>query len=102
MRFLKASAITVLLSGVLLAAATDSRLIDAARSGDAKAVRTLLAQHAPVTAADAEGSTPIHYAVQAGNAEIAGLLIAAGADVKAATRYSITPLSLACTNGDAA
>jgi len=90
------------LSLACLLPAADMRLIDAVRSQDAAKVRALLAQHVPVTAADADGSSALHYAAREDNIEIAGLLIAAGADVKAATRYNITPLSLACTSGDAA
>jgi len=92
----------VLLSGALAAATVDLRLIDAAKSKDAKSVRELLAQHVPVAATAPDGFTALHEAVRYDNLEIAGLLIAAGADVTAASRYNITPLSLACTNGNAA
>ncbi|HEY2382166.1 MAG TPA: ankyrin repeat domain-containing protein [Terriglobia bacterium] len=85
----------------LSAAASDLRLIDAVKGNDAKTVRSLLAQHADVKAAEADGSTALHWAAQRNNVEIADLLIAGGADVKAATRYNITPLFLACTNGNA-
>src|SRR5580692_5298253 len=89
------------LAAVMPAAGSDLRLIEAAKSGDAKAVRALLAQRVPLNAAEADGSTALHEAAHADNVEIADLLIAAGADVKAATRYNITPLSLACSNGSA-
>jgi uncharacterized protein len=82
--------------------AADLRLIDAVKNTDAKAVRSLLALHVDLNAAEADGFTALHWAAQRDNLEIAGLLLAAGADVKAASRYNITPLSLACTNGDAA
>lgn len=84
------------------AAAGDLRLIDAVKNVDTTAVRSLLAQHVNVNAAEADGSTALYWAAQRDNFEIADLLIAAGANVKAATRYNITPLSLACTNGNAA
>src|SRR5579862_6747289 len=100
MKLLRVAIGLVLLSGVL--AAADLRLIDAARSQDAKAARELLAQHVPVTATALDGFTALHEAVRHDNLEIADLLIAAGADVTAATRYNITPLSLACANGNAA
>jgi len=89
------------LAGVLAASGADLRLIDAAKHGDVKAVRTLLAQHVPLNSAEPDGSTALHEAVRSDNPEIADELIAAGADVKAATRYNITPLSLACANGNA-
>lgn len=81
--------------------AADLRLIDAAKNGDAKTVRALVAQKVAVNQADADGSTALHYATRNDRTDIADLLIAAGADVNAATRYNVTPLSLACTNGDA-
>ena len=101
MKILGLSAAAVILAGLLPAAAADTRLIDAVKSGDAKAVRALLAQHAPLNAAEPDGSTALHEAARSGNLEIADLLITAGAPVSAATRYNITPLSLACRNGDA-
>jgi ankyrin repeat protein len=82
--------------------ANDLRLIEAVKKSDAKAVRTLLAQHADVNAVEADGSTALHWAAQRDELEIAGLLLGAGANAKASTRYNITPLSLACVNGDAA
>jgi ankyrin repeat protein len=93
---------TILITPAVSFAAGQSKLVEAVRRGDAKAVRALLAQHVDVNAADADGSTALHWAAQRDDAAIADLLIASGANVKAATRYRITPLSLACTNGDAA
>jgi ankyrin repeat protein len=90
------------LASVMLAAGSDLRLIEAAKGGDAKAVRALLAQHVSLNSVEADGSTALHEAAHSDNLEIADVLIAAGADVKAATRYNITPLSLACSNGSAA
>jgi ankyrin repeat protein len=102
MKFLKTGHIIVFLSAASLAAASDLRLIEAAKSGDAKTARALLRQHVPVTAVEPDGSTALHAAARHDNLEVADLLIAAGANVKAATRYNITPLSLACGNGNAA
>src|SRR5215467_5690321 len=82
--------------------AGSTKLIDAVKRGDAKAIRALIAQHADVNAPDPDGSTALHWAAQRDDIATAELLIGAGANVKAATRYKITPLSLACTNGDAA
>ncbi len=101
-RFSTVTFLTVFLAAQLPAAGSDLRLIEAAKNGDAKLVRTLLAQHVPATATEADGSTALHYAVRNDNLEISDLLIAAGAGVNAATRYNITPLSLACDRGDTA
>jgi len=91
----------VLLFAVATLQAADLKLIDAVKSGDAKTVRSLLALHAEVNAAEADGFTALHWAAQRDNLEIADLLLKSGANVKAASEYNITPLSLACTNGDA-
>ena len=74
-------------------ALASTKLIDAVKRGDAKSVRALLAQRAAVNAADADGSTALHWAVERDNLEISGLLLAAGANVNAATRYKITPVA---------
>jgi len=77
-------------------------LVDAARSGDLHAVRTLLAEGADVDAAAADGSTALHWAVETHAAEIVAALLDAGADPTVATRNRVTPLSLAAHTGDAA
>ena len=64
-------------------------------------MRALLKQRADVNAAEADGTTALHWAVRADDLETAQLLIRAGANVKAANRYGVTPLSLAATNGNA-
>lgn len=91
-----------LAASICVAAAPDLRLINAAKSNNASAVRALLAQHADVNAAEPDGSTALYWAAQRDNLEIAELLIAAGAHPKLATRYNVGPLALASTNGNAA
>ncbi len=53
-------------------------------------------------AAQADGTTALHKAVQANQEEIVAKLLAAGANPNAANRYGITPLWLSATNGSAA
>jgi uncharacterized protein len=84
------------------AATLETQLADAAKTGNAAAVRSLLAKKMDVNSTAPDTSTALHQAVQANNLEIVNLLIDAGANVKAETRYKITPLSLACSNGNAA
>lgn len=84
------------------AAASDLRLVEAAKDADMTTVRSLLQQRVDANATEADGSTALHWAAQHNNLEMVGLLISAGADVKAATRYGVTPLVLACMNGNAA
>lgn len=84
------------------AAARDARLADAVKRADEAAVRTLLAEQVDPDAPQADGSTPLHWAVHRDDVDIAALLIEAGASATAANRYGVRPLSLACTNGNPA
>ena len=85
-----------------VAAEADPGLIAAIEAVDEAGVRAAVARGADVTAADPDGTTPLHWAAHANDAAIVGLLLAAGADATAANRYGVRPLSLACTNGNAA
>jgi ankyrin repeat protein len=98
-----AVAATLLLTIAAAAQAADTRLSEAAMSGDLSQVRTLIQQKADVNAPLGDGSTALHWAAFRDDADMAKLLLANGADVKAATREgAITPLFMACTNGNAA
>jgi ankyrin repeat protein len=79
--------------------AADPRLVDAAKSGDKEAVRSLLKQRVDVNAPQADGATALSWAAYQDDLEAVDLLIAAGANVNAANDYATTPLMLACTNG---
>jgi uncharacterized protein len=81
------------------AAAPESRLIAAVKAGNKEAVRALLKQPAEIAAAEADGTTALHWAVRADDVETVRLLLKAGADANSATRHGITPLSLAAING---
>ena len=77
-------------------------IIDAARTGDTAAARTLLdAGGAEVDAPAPDGTTALHWAVHRDDLAIVELLIGAGADVDLTNDYGVTPLALACTNGSA-
>ena len=54
------------------------------------------------SAAEPDGTTPLHRAVHRNDLKAAEALIRAGADVNAVNRYGVPPLSLAATNGNAA
>ncbi len=90
----------LLLTTPLTASAADARLSDLIRTADLTAIRAAL-PGADVNGADADGSTPLHWAVQRDDERIVELLIRAGANVTAANRYQVTPLTVACTNGNA-
>ena len=81
--------------------AADSPLLEAVKSGDRMAVRTLLDRRADVNAAEPDGTTALHYAIQRHDVETVDLLLRAGANVKATTRYGIVPLQVAATIGSA-
>jgi uncharacterized protein len=81
------------------AAPADTRVLDAVRRGDAATVRTLIARKAPVTVAEADGTTALHLAVRSDRLDLVQALLKAGANANASTRYGITPLTLAATNG---
>lgn len=83
-------------------AASDGTVADAARAGDAAAVRTLLKSGADVNAAQGDGMTALHWAAQKGDAELVAMLLSAGANVRATTRLGgYTPIHLASQAGHA-
>jgi ankyrin repeat protein len=96
--------IPVGLSVFLLGAADSARppLIDAARNADKDAVRALLQKKADVNAAEADGTTALHWASYRDDLESADLLIRAGANANAANDLGATPLWTASLNGSAA
>lgn len=97
------SLISGLCLAVLVSAAGDPRLSEAAMQGSKEAVRTLLKQRVDVDASQGDGTTALHWAAFRDDLDMAKMLIAAGANVKAETREgAITPLFMACTNGNAA
>jgi ankyrin repeat protein len=78
-------------------------LVEAVRTGDAAAVRALLAkQPGSVNIAGADGTTPLHWATDRDDLATARMLVRAGANVKAANRYGVTPMYSAALSGDAA
>ena len=84
------------------ASSGDLRLVDAVKSRNHEAVRSLLQQHVDVNTPQADGATALAWAAHWDDMEAADLLIRAGANVNAANSYGVTPLSLACTNQNAA
>ena len=77
-------------------------LIAAAKSADRRALRALLTQGANVAAAEADGTTALHWASYRDDVESADLLLRAGAAVDAANDLGATPLWIASLNGGTA
>jgi ankyrin repeat protein len=55
-------------------------------------VRQLARSKAAVNAAEPDGTTALHWAVQANNVELVTLLLRAGANVKTPNRYGVPPI----------
>jgi len=79
----------------------EARLADAVMNHDRAAVDALLQQKADVNAAQADGTTALHWAARWDDLATADRLIRAGANAKAVNRFGMRPISLACTNGSA-
>ncbi len=78
----------------------DPGLLEAARSGDADAVRSRLAAGAHPDGARGDGMTALHWAAERGHEDVARGLMEAGARVDMATRVgAYTPLHLAARRG---
>lgn len=99
---------TTLLPTTLLPAApladaplADAPLAHATEQRDTAAIRKLLATHANVNAAQADGTTALHWATFHNDAETVAALLRAGAKANTANRYGVPPLAAACTNGNA-
>jgi len=91
-----------LLLAVLIAPANAGDVADAAMRGNRAEVRRLLQQGSDVNAAQADGSSALHWAVRADDLELVDLLLRAGAKSSAANKVGATPMMLACQNGNAA
>jgi hypothetical protein len=77
----------------------DRALIDAAATGDAAAVRRLLAEGVGIAARDATGRTALLAATQGNHVEAARVLMEAGADVNAQDAIRDSPFLLAGARG---
>jgi uncharacterized protein len=83
------------------ALASNAPVVDAVQNRDMAALQQLLKQHAPVNAAQADGTTALQWAAHYNDLDTVTLLLKAGADAKAANRYGASPLSEAAALGNA-
>jgi ankyrin len=86
----------------ITASGAELSVLDAAKNADRSAVRALIAQGADVNAAEADGTTALHWASYREDVESADLLLRAGARVNSANDLGATPLWIASQNGSAA
>jgi ankyrin repeat protein len=86
------------LPALLAAAATDLRLVDAAKRQDRTEIRALLKARVDVNTPQPDGTTALHWAAYRDDAETIELLLRAGANANAVTDAGVTPLSLACSS----
>lgn len=94
--------IPVGLAVLLMGAAENPTLIDAARAGDRATVKTLVQKGANVNDAQADGTTALHWASYRDDVEAADVLLKAGAKVNAANDLGATALWTASMNGSSA
>jgi uncharacterized protein len=104
MHWRQMSGLALLWAGLAVPAVAASRpaLADAAEQGDKAGIRQLLGAGVDVNAAQADGTTALHWAAYRDDAETIALLVRAGANVNAVNRYGVPPLAQACTNGNPA
>ena len=105
MRIGRLSVLFVLMVMFMAAAApagAPDPVLDAARQGDVKALKALIAKGADVNHALGDGMTALHFAAERNDAEAATVLIKAGAKLDAGTRIGgHTPLHVASKAGSA-
>src|SRR5262245_57721643 len=92
----------LLSASVFAAESSDTRLLNAARRNDPKAVQALIGQKVDVNLRQPDGATALHWAAHWDDVSMAEALIRAGAAVNVAEEGGVTPLSVACANGSAA
>ena len=90
-----------LAGGVIAADLGRPAVIEAAKSGEKEALRALVQKKVDVSAADADGSTALHWASYRDDLENADLLLRSGAKVNAITDLGVTALWTASQNGSA-
>ena len=96
-------ALTLALCATAFAATpADTRLAEAAKSGDRAAVIGLLEKHVDVNSPEIDGTTALHWAVHRDDVPLVDRLLRAGANVKAVNRYGISPLAEAAVIGNPA
>jgi ankyrin repeat protein len=90
-------------AGSPAAAASHATIAEAARSQDWAAVAAMAKrQDVDLNAVSTEGSTALHFAINAGEAVVVQNLLNAGIDITRRNLAGVSPLQLAITSGDTA
>src|SRR4051812_40748691 len=96
------AAIAVLAATIgLSGASTDLRLVEAVKSRNTEAIRSLLRGGVDVNAPQPDGATALHWAAHNDDQAAADLLIRAGANLNATNELGATPLWIAAAQGSA-
>src|SRR5689334_14287818 len=97
-----AAAVAALISPLLAwsALAADASLAIALKNNDRVTALKLIEQKTDVNATEADGTTPLHWAVYQGDVDLVDRLIKAGANVNAMNEYGSAPLAEAATTGN--
>ncbi|MDA1372312.1 MAG: ankyrin repeat domain-containing protein [Proteobacteria bacterium] len=96
-------ALLLLLSAPLIALSQSApALVEAFKTADLEAARSLIALGADVNETQGDGATALHWAVFQDDHVGTSLLLEHGADVNAANELGATPLWLAAVNGSSA
>jgi len=82
--------------------AASADVAEAAQNRDRDTLQSLVKQRANLNAAQADGTTALHWAAHWNDLDAVNLLLRAGANAKTANRYGATPLSEAAAVGNAA
>ncbi|HEY0962204.1 MAG TPA: ankyrin repeat domain-containing protein [Pseudomonadales bacterium] len=98
---LVAALATILASSLSSPSHASDTLAEAARAADVAASKQLLGSGADVNLPEADGTTPLLWAVYHSSLELVQLLLEAGADPNRANDLDITPLLQASRFGDA-
>lgn len=86
-------------TAIVAASRGETPLVAAIKRGDTERALSLIAT-GDVDAAEADGTTALHWAAWAGDTALVEAILAAGASPIAVNRYGMTALHLAAENGD--
>jgi len=103
-RKLVTATVAVLVSPMLAlsALAADASLASALKNNDRVTALKLIEQKTDVNAAEADGTTPLHWAVYQGDVDLVDRLIKAGANPNVMNEYGSAPLAEAAATGNTA